>query len=351
VEPDRLRAWQLVNPWLHRIWQRMLRPENLPLSLALSLALLAVAQLGWVAGHFIDPVPISDLTESNPLLDALRDEGDRVRVSVDTSDPVLQSLLQNQFAAMDISCLDVSAASRIPDDFNTYRQTLATNQARMYFLAGVKNLAMPQSEMAAVGENPALSTNIAQAGGYTLAPTGSPNLPSHALVEMKDYLAKATLVPRAEFFATDEALLKRLQDPAWNPRDSILLSGAGKSTDATASASDDKIDLKTYTPTEMEVKAHSTTGGYVLINDQFDPDWQVRVNGHDAESLRADYIMRAVKIAPGDSTITMRYVAHYRAGGANLNACAMSLFSDGAMLLAFLIAALALRKKGSVPST
>ena len=37
-------------------------------------------------------------------------------------------LLQNQFAAMNISCLDISAASRIPDDLNAFLQTLGDDE-------------------------------------------------------------------------------------------------------------------------------------------------------------------------------------------------------------------------------
>ncbi len=64
----------------------------------------------------------------------------------------------------------------------------------------------------------------------------------------------------------------------------------------------DKVDLKTYTPTEIKIGVQSAKGGYVLINDQFDPDWRVQVNGHDAGLLRANYIMRAVNVPPGQST-------------------------------------------------
>ena len=354
--PDELRGWTLVNPWLHRLWQRMLQPASVPLTLALALAALGAAQLGWVATKFIQPIPLRELTESNPLLEALRSEGNTVRVSVARNDPILtENLLQNQFAAqnMNISCLDVSAASRIPDDLNTFFQTLGDNQARLWFLAGVKNVAIPQQDLGQLRQDPTVAPNIDHAGGYTLVPTGSADLPSHALVGMKDYLAKATLVPHAEFFKTEKELLKRLKDPDWNPRESVLLNPGRSSTPLTADHGPsiprptDHVELKTYTPTEIKIEAQSTQGGYVLINDQYDPDWQVQVNGHDAPLLRADYIMRAVQVPPGKSTITMHYVAHYHVAGLNLPAQAVNNFSDGAMLAAWLIAGFALRRKAA----
>jgi hypothetical protein len=356
-QPEKLRGWTLVNPWLHRLWQRMLAPDHLPLTLALALAALAAVQLGWVANQFIQPAPIVALTSSNPLLEALRSEGDTVRVGVATTDPLLNQFLQNQFAAMNISSLDVSAASRIPDDLSTYFNTLTDHEERLWFLAGVKNVVLPQQGLSDLRQDPAIAANIDQAAGYTLVETGTANLPSHALVQMKDYLAKTTLVPHAEFFIADKALLDRLKDPAWNPRDSVLIDklDPGQKLPFIPSSDHfkkdvpgpDSIELKTYTPTEIEIKVKSAQGGYVLINDQYDPDWQVQVDGENDTLLRADYIMRAVGIQPGDSTITMRYIAHDRIAGLKPPALAVNFLSDGALLAACLLAAFALRRKNS----
>jgi hypothetical protein len=207
-------------------------------------------------------------------------------------------------------------------------------------------------------QEPGVAANIDHASGYTLQATASPDVPSHALVAMKDYLAKATLVPNAELFATDEALLKRLKDPAWNPRASVLINkvdpGQKLPTSKIPEKEDvvrnyvpgpDKLDLETYTPTEIEIKAHSSRGDYVLINDQYDPDWQVQIDGKTVPMIRSDYIMRAVQIPPGDSTITMHYVAHYHVAGLILPAETMNNFSDGTMLAAWLIAFFGLRRK------
>ena len=346
--PEQLRGWTLVNPLLHRLWQRMLQPEHLPATLALSLAALAALQLGWVASQFVQPESLEAATASNPMLEALRSEGNTVRFSVETDDPLLNDLLLRQMAALNISSIDISAASRIPDDLKTFFDALSANQARLWFLAGVKNVAVPELSMAQLRDDPDVKANMDYAGGYTLVPTGSPDLPSHALVKMKDFLAKATLVPHEEIFTTDEALLKRLKDPAWVPRQSVLLNPGHKlpfSSEPGDEASSDQIDLKTYTPTEIKIDVKAAKGGYVLVNDQYDPDWQAQVNGREAELLRADYILRAVQVPPGDSTVTLHYFPHYHVAGLSLPVEAVSDFSDGAMLAAWVIAGIALLRK------
>jgi len=353
--PERLRGWTLDNPLLHRLWQGMLRPGHLPLTLVLGLATLSVVQLGWVAGQFIQPVEAFLLTESNPLLDELRGEGDTVRVSVAVQDSILNVMMQNQFSADHISCLEISAASRIPDDFGVFLHNFDDNRSRLWFLAGVKNVVVPQQYVSQLRQDPSVAANMDHADGYVLQPTSSPDLPSHALVTMRDYLAKATVVPLAEIIPSDDAVLIRLKDPKWNPRKTILLSSPapkknyGTIMNVPVPQLPDHVELKTYTPQKIEVEAHSNYGGYILINDQYDPDWQVQVNGQTAPLLRADYILRAIPIPPGSSTITLHYVAHYRLAGLNLSVVVMNTFCDASMLIAWMMAGVALwRRKAAM---
>ena len=146
-------------------------------------------------------------------------------------------------------------------------------------------------------------------------------------------------------------VLKRLADLTWNPWKTVLLNPSHKlapiTTQAPAGAAHDEVGLTIYTPTAMEIHVRSARGGYVLVNDQYDPDWTAQVNGTPAEILRADYIMRAVRVPAGDSTVTMKYVAHYQLAGFRPSARGINNLSDAAMLAAWLVAAFALRRQRS----
>lgn len=355
--PEALRRCTLINPFLHRLWQAMLQPEALPLTLALGLAALGVTQLGWVATQFLQPTELQLITASNPLVDALASEGNTVRVSVATEDPLLSALLLNQFNAKDISSLDISAASRIPDDLGAFLNALKDHQQRLWFLTGVKNVAIPQESLSHLRANPEIAANIDHVDGCTLVPTSSPDLLSHAIVTLRDYLAKATLVPYAEILPTDQDVLKRLKDPAWNPRNSVLLTPyeSGQQPpaikpegEANNPAGPAEVHLVSYTPHDIKVEVQSTKGGYLLINDQYDPDWQAQVNGSDAALLRADYILRAIQIPPGACSVTLHYVAHYHLGSLNLPVAVVNTFSDAALLAAWIIAGFALRRSPEI---
>jgi hypothetical protein len=358
--PAKLRRWTPPNPWIQKAWTQMMLAENLPGTLAITLAVLAAVQLGWVATQFIQPAPLAELTASNPLLDRLRHEGNAVRVDVAIEDNVLDTLLQNQFAAMGISSLEVSAASRIPAQLDAFMNNFDDDHARLWFLAGVRNVVGPQQLITQLKQDSAIAPNIASADGYTLIPTGSPDLPSHALVVMKDYLAKATFVPRAEFLDSTDAVLKRLKDPAWNPRATLLLDSTdkekygdiGKSSalpakPTTPLPTDNQVVLETYTPTDIVIKIRAATDGFILINDQYDADWTVTIDGKPSELLKADDLLRAVPVAAGESTLALHYATTYNFLGAKVSATAMNSVSDLAMIGAWIIAGLALRGRSS----
>ena len=351
--PEGLRKWKFgENPRIIRLWQAMLEPARLPLTLALGLGALSVGQLAWVAGQFVQPIDLDLLTAKNPveqsLIAALETEGNRVRVSVAASDPVLNSLLQNQLNTRRISCLDISAASRIPDALNALFTGLASDPERLWFLAGVKNRLIPQGDFATLKNDARLVANITGADGYMLGPTDSPNLPSHALVKFHDYMDKATFVPGAEIIPQDKDQLARLKDPAWDPRQTVLLAEPAPAETASTVAVTppaSKVDLQAYTTHRIDAAVTAGLDGYLLINDAWDPDWSATVNGKPAPVLRADFMLRAVPVPAGASRVVLTYDAHYRIGGMRLPCVAVNLFSDAVMLGAWVVAGVALWRR------
>jgi hypothetical protein len=365
--PDSLRQWKVPNPLLDRIRASSLRPENLPLTLAVLMIVLIVSQMGWVAGKFLLPYRLSSLTETNPLLEALRSEGDRVRVSVATQDVVLNIMLQNQFAADHISCLEISAASRVPDDLQAFFEAFGEDRARLWFLTGVKNVAVPEEFMPQLQHDAQLKPNIALAAGYTLTPTPSPDVPSHALIGLRDYMQKATFVPDADFFSTQEDILQHLTDPKWNPRSSVLLNSLESVVTPTMAPDavplPARTDLKVYTANQIVVELWAPEPGYLLINDQYDPDWSAQVNGQNTDILKADGLLRAVRVPAGYSSVTMNYASRYHYGtilrqltGVDLGDLAVSAawlnnFCDAVMLASWIVAGAMLWRREKTPQT
>jgi len=54
-----------------------------------------------------------------------------------------------------------------------------------------------------------------------------------------------------------------------------------------------------YGNTEIELEADSPDGGWVVLNDVWQPWWFAEVDGRPAEILRANVLFRAVAVPPG----------------------------------------------------
>ena len=71
--------------------------------------------------------------------------------------------------------------------------------------------------------------------------------------------------------------------------------------------SGESVKATRYTPNAADLAVTATSPGWVVLTDAWYPGWQVTVDGHPAEIVPADYAYRAVKVDPGQHTISMRF--------------------------------------------
>ena len=68
------------------------------------------------------------------------------------------------------------------------------------------------------------------------------------------------------------------------------------------------------------------TGGYAVLDDGWFPGWTATIDGHDTPVLRADYLLKAVRLPPGRHSVHMVYAPlSYLAGAAITLATALAL--------------------------
>ncbi len=99
------------------------------------------------------------------------------------------------------------------------------------------------------------------------------------------------------------AILRSGQWPAgFDPRRSVLLEKAPPPLPA-GPAQPGTVRIRNFGTTEVLLEAEAPRGGFVVLNDVWQPWWQVEVDGRPAELLRANVIFRAVAVPPGRSSI------------------------------------------------
>ncbi|MBM3839426.1 MAG: YfhO family protein [Verrucomicrobia bacterium] len=108
---------------------------------------------------------------------------------------------------------------------------------------------------------------------------------------------------------SDQVVLQRLADPAFDPAQVVLVSDPVLAAPANVSTNQSKetVAITHYEPRRVTLKAENAEPRVLLLNDRYDSDWKVAVNGQPKPLLRCNYIMRGVYLPPGTHTIEFRY--------------------------------------------
>ncbi|MCC6354003.1 MAG: hypothetical protein IT577_08970 [Verrucomicrobiae bacterium] len=287
---------------------------------------LTALQMLWVTSHYVEPFRFREYIANNAaLVRVLKPEGQPPsRVKVFNQDPVLNDLLTTLLPYQGIATIDIPAASRMPHDYEAFFKALGNNPVRLWHLAGVRFVLAPGQLVQQLQQGvPGFSGNVARAFGFrarggpevgaSLGSVGPGEPASHAVIEMKEYLPKATVYGKAEVLDTPDAVLARLAAPDWNPSASVLLDKAAAErvglAGGRAFAGPASAVVRAYGKRRIEVATRTQEGGVLMINDRFDANWRATVNGRPAEIVPADFIMRGIVVPAGDATVEMSYAA------------------------------------------
>jgi hypothetical protein len=304
---------------------------------ALLVADLGRANLPWV--HYWDYV---EKYASNPVLDVLAQQPYEHRVATLPLIPPRQyallnrvyrtEWLQQQFPYYDIESFDIVEMPRVAQDFENYMTTLApTNNAQAPFLlqrgwqltntryslgpAGfidtLNQMVDPVQQRFRMVER----FQIVPKPGYPSTTTRPEQLTAvldtdgpYALFEFTGVLPRAKLYSNWLTLTNNADALKLLIDPSFDPEQTVIVTGTlpAQTTNA-AGARADPVQFVHYAPKVILLACHATAPAVLLLNDRFDPNWRVRVDGRPAALLRCNYIMRGVFLAPGAHTVEFTY--------------------------------------------
>ncbi len=226
---------------------------------------------------------------------------------------------QHQFPYYNIQNLDIIQEPRASIENTRYREALAQggiqSYIRMLRLTNTRYLLAlgdpflpPLNELkgAAPGEFRAVMYLGMEQRGEFVAPTVDTNSPL-ALIEYTGVLPRAKLYSNWEVVGDDTAVLARLANLAFDPASTVIVSDAIQPSAAGTNAVPGEVVIESYAPKHIVLKAAAATRSVLLLNDKFDPHWQVLVDGQPAELLRCNFLMRGVQLEPGAHTVEFHF--------------------------------------------
>jgi hypothetical protein len=293
---------------------------------------------------------------TNPIINILRDKPYEHRVTDLPSDGRFETVyriewMQHHFPYYNIQCSDIIQSSRVASDLAAYDMVLQATPDKTYLIPrrwqltntryfltqanylnsindqvdpvqrrfhyvqrfnivpkpGIDNPTEWQqltAETSTNGEDALIEFTgaLPRAKLYTYWETNSP-------AELKS-LDSAKLSEGAQFIfnsagANGFLTLAKLASPNFNPDQIVLLSAPlPEGTPGGASGQNSgTVDFKSYSPKDIVLSAQATAPSILLLNDRYDPNWHVLVDGKPSPLLRANFIMRGVYLTPGSHTV------------------------------------------------
>ena len=156
---------------------------------------------------------------------------------------------------------------------------------------------------------------LSSEGSYRLVHSGDVKI-----YQNLEVLPRAFIVHQAEISNDDETTLSRLREPTFDPAQLVILSAGADSprhqeaphlqaTTALEGAEELRAEatILEYTPERVLIRASTRAPGYLVLSDTYYPGWTAEVDGQTATIQRADLMLRAVYLEPGEHRVEFRF--------------------------------------------
>jgi len=310
----------------------------------------------------------ADKYATNPVIDLLRDQPYEHRVVLlpGQPPPSLGQLsrvyklewLQQQFPFYNIQTLDVIEMPRVPADLSAFAKafnaipnpTGIDNARRLWQLTNCRYIFAladafdAANQAAGPGNEP---FHLWKRFDIVLKPgiTNSTTLEDYtvrydangpfALFEYTQALPRAKLFASWQINTNNAAVLGDLGDPNFDFLHTVVVSGSVPPPPpaATTNQTAGTVEFASYAPKDIVLKCAATTPAMLLLNDHFDPDWHVLVDGHPDTIARCNFIMRGVYLTPGNHTVDFKYQPPFGLMYVSLSAIGLGLVVFAVVLL------------------
>jgi hypothetical protein len=311
---------------------------------------------------------------SNPVIDKLRDKPYQQRVAMfplerflrpDRLPPearplfqVYQQLngvyrvewMQQQFQYYNIQCLDIVQMPREPVDLLAYEGALAVNPVRRWELTNTRYLFAPTAMLEPLNQqiDPVQrrfriltqfeiepKPGVANPTSYEqLTAILSSNGPC-ALFEFTGALPRAKLYTHWLVDTNDKSTLTNLASVSFAPADTVLVANTSPTANPVAGTnqSPGSLEFVSYAPKKLQFRATTTAASVLLLNEHFDPNWKVSVDGKPETLVRCNYLMQGVALSEGKHAIEFRFQPPLNSLWVSIAGIGLSLVLAGVLTL------------------
>lgn len=148
------------------------------------------------------------------------------------------------------------------------------------------------------------------------------------IYENRDVFPRAYLVGNYRIVTNDQEIISSILDDNLDLKKTAVIE-KDPNIDQTKNLKAIAI-IKTYEPNTVTIDAEANNPSLLLLTDNYYPGWKAKVNGKEAEILRANYTFRAVVVPKGTSSVEFYYDPNSFRWGLALSV--LSVFGVGLIL-------------------
>ena len=120
-------------------------------------------------------------------------------------------------------------------------------------------------------------------------------------------LRRTWIVPRWRTVADAASALAAVHDPGFDPRREAVVTGAVPDVRGEPAPVPAEARILVAAQERVEIEASTPAPALLVLADLHFPGWRVEVDGEPRPLLRADYLLRAVALAPGRHRVRFTY--------------------------------------------
>ncbi|MEO0127931.1 MAG: YfhO family protein [candidate division WOR-3 bacterium] len=128
----------------------------------------------------------------------------------------------------------------------------------------------------------------------------------HTVYQNDSVLPRACLIPDY-IIMSPEKIIDFMKSPVFNPKEMIILEDSVTYPHPDKKPSMLEAVVKKYTPNQIIIETDSPHPGFLLLIDNWHPDWRVYVDGEEGKLHRANYTFRAVFLSQGKHSVVFEY--------------------------------------------
>ncbi|MBN2302258.1 MAG: YfhO family protein [Lentisphaerae bacterium] len=266
-----------------------------------------------VARKYVRVGRMSDLYADDVVVDYLRLAPGPFRVMCVGGDGLVRRWQSYALPNRGVNVFDLSVMSGLSPDHKAYVEALSRQPLRLWQLGSIRYLVGSKTDLASLVNHPAFQPVISVAAvrrvnGMIGLDTVVPDKASHVVL-----LNRAALPYASVFYdwqrVEEGKEFERLGDPSWNPGRQLLVVGGDSSLPNDRLP--DPATVAQYDWTRIAIDAEASEGGILLLNEKYDKNWHVQVDGMDAQLLRCNGIMRGVRLPAGRHRVVFIYRSPY----------------------------------------